>query len=117
MRGKMIKKCAIYLSYDGYVFVIPEYKSSYPASIKNAVDYLLKEWNEKAALIISYSFSRSGKSAKHFRRVLESVKLKLTAITQSLTLTKQIFNQNGQIKNMDKTFFAYTDTIKKAIQQ
>src|SRR5690554_3697340 len=30
---------------DGYVFVTGEYNHSYPASLKNAIDYLYNEWN------------------------------------------------------------------------
>ncbi|MFI9843520.1 NADPH-dependent FMN reductase [Nonomuraea sp. NPDC051941] len=33
--------------FDGFVFVTPEYNSAIPAALKNAIDYLYAEWNEK----------------------------------------------------------------------
>ena len=35
--------------FDGYIFVTGEYNHSVPGALKNAVDYLYKEWNNKAA--------------------------------------------------------------------
>lgn len=36
-------------SFDGYVFVTPEYNHSISGALKNAVDLLFAEWNYKAA--------------------------------------------------------------------
>jgi NAD(P)H-dependent FMN reductase len=40
---------------DGYIFVTPEYNHSIPAVLKNAIDWVYPEWNNKAAGIVSYS--------------------------------------------------------------
>src|ERR1700712_3044548 len=40
--------------FDGYVFVTPEYNHSISGVLKNAIDYLYKEWNDKAAAFVSY---------------------------------------------------------------
>lgn len=39
---------------DAYVFVTAEYNYSYPAPLKNALDYLYNEWSNKAAGVVSY---------------------------------------------------------------
>lgn len=39
---------------EAFVFVTAEYNFSYPAPLKNALDYLYKEWNYKPAGIVSY---------------------------------------------------------------
>jgi len=36
-------------SFDGYVFVTPEYNHGTSGALKNAIDYLYREWNNKAA--------------------------------------------------------------------
>ena len=41
-------------SVDGYVFVTAEYNHSVPAALKNALDFLYREWNNKAAGFVSY---------------------------------------------------------------
>ena len=40
---------ALIESFDGYVFPIPEYNHSFPGALKNALDYVYREWNDKAA--------------------------------------------------------------------
>ncbi len=34
-------------SYDGFIFVFPQYNWGYPAPLKNALDYLYIEWRDK----------------------------------------------------------------------
>jgi len=34
---------------DGFVFVVAEYNHSITGALKNALDFLRKEWNNKAA--------------------------------------------------------------------
>jgi NAD(P)H-dependent FMN reductase len=36
-------------SFDGYVFVTPEYNHGICGALKNAIDFLFAEWNNKAA--------------------------------------------------------------------
>ena len=40
---------------DAFIFVTAEYDYSYPASLKNAIEYLVHEWAYKPAGIVSYS--------------------------------------------------------------
>jgi NAD(P)H-dependent FMN reductase len=40
--------------YDGFIFVTPEYNHSTSGVLKNAIDYLYAEWNNKAAAFVSY---------------------------------------------------------------
>ena len=45
-------------SFDAYVFVTPEYNHGTSASLKNAIDFIYGEWNNKAAGFVSYDASR-----------------------------------------------------------
>src|ERR1700748_3409147 len=40
---------------DAFIFVTAEYDYSYPAPLKNALEYLVHEWAYKAAAVVSYS--------------------------------------------------------------
>ena len=41
--------------FDGLVFLVPEYNRSFPGALKNALGYVChREWNDKAAGIVSY---------------------------------------------------------------
>ncbi len=57
-------------SFDAFVFVTPEYNHSIPAALKNAIDYLYREWNNKAAGIVSYGGSGGARAAEHLRLIL-----------------------------------------------
>lgn len=46
--------------FDGYVFLAPEYNHSYPGAPKNALDYVYREWNDKAAGIVGYGGRAAG---------------------------------------------------------
>jgi NAD(P)H-dependent FMN reductase len=48
---------------DGFVFVTPEYNNSFPASVKNAIDYLSAEWKYKPATFVSYGGVAAGTRA------------------------------------------------------
>ena len=41
-------------SFDAYVFVTPEYNHGTSGALKNAIDFLFAEWNDKAAGFVSY---------------------------------------------------------------
>jgi NAD(P)H-dependent FMN reductase len=63
-------------SVDGFVFVVPEYNHSFPGALKNAIDYIYQEWNDKAAGIISYGGWAAGvRAAEALRLVLAEVQV------------------------------------------
>lgn len=48
---------------DAFVIVTPEYNYGYPASLKNALDYLFVEWSEKPMGFVSYGGVSAGTRA------------------------------------------------------
>lgn len=61
--------------FDGYVFVVPEYNHSLPAALKNAIDFLYREWHDKAAGLVSYGITGGIRAGEHLRLVLAEVKV------------------------------------------
>lgn len=47
---------------DAFIIVTPEYNSGYPGVLKNALDILYKEWNDKPVAFVGYSGGSSGGS-------------------------------------------------------
>jgi NAD(P)H-dependent FMN reductase len=61
---------------DGFVFLTPEYNHSYPGALKNAIDYIYGEWNDKAAGIVSYGGGAAGvRAAEALRLVLAELQV------------------------------------------
>jgi NAD(P)H-dependent FMN reductase len=57
-------------SFDGYVFVTPEYNHSTSGALKNAIDFLYAEWNNKAAGFVSYGGVGGARAVEHLRLVM-----------------------------------------------
>jgi NAD(P)H-dependent FMN reductase len=48
---------------DAYIIVTPEYNFGYPATIKNALDFLYNEWTYKPVAFVSYGGIAGGTRA------------------------------------------------------
>ena len=57
-------------SFDAYVFVTPEYNHGISGALKNAIDYLYREWNNKAAGFVSYGGAGGARAVEHLRLVM-----------------------------------------------
>jgi NAD(P)H-dependent FMN reductase len=57
-------------SYDGFVFVVPEYNHGMPGVLKTALDFLYKEWNNKAAGFVGYGVDGAARTIEQLRPVL-----------------------------------------------
>jgi NAD(P)H-dependent FMN reductase len=62
-------------SFDGFVFVTPEYNHSTSGALKNAIDFIYGEWNNKAAALVSYGVHGGVRAAEHLRLVLGEVQI------------------------------------------
>jgi NAD(P)H-dependent FMN reductase len=71
--------------YDGFVFVTPEYNHSTSGVLKNAIDYLYAEWNNKAAGFVSYGSLGGSRAIEHLRGI--SAELQLADVRQQLSFS------------------------------
>lgn len=62
-------------SFDGFVFVTPEYNHSTSGALKNAIDFIYGEWNNKAAALVSYGVHGGLRAAEHLRLVLGELQI------------------------------------------
>jgi NAD(P)H-dependent FMN reductase len=69
------KWAATIAAFDAFVFVTPEYNRSTSGALKNAVDYLFAEWNDKAAGFVSYGFAGGIRAVEHLRVILSELKV------------------------------------------
>ena len=56
-------------SFDGYIFVTPEYNRSITGALKNALDQSYVDWNHKAFGIVSDSSVGGTRAAEHLRTI------------------------------------------------
>ena len=62
-------------SLDAFVFVTPEYNHSTSGALKNAIDYLYKEWNNKAAGFVSYGSAGGVRAVEHLRLIMAELQV------------------------------------------
>lgn len=62
-------------SFDGYIFVTPEYNHSTSGALKNAIDFLYAEWNNKAAGFVGYGSAGGVRAVEHLRLVMAEVQV------------------------------------------
>jgi NAD(P)H-dependent FMN reductase len=61
--------------FDAFVFVTPEYNHGTSAALKNAIDYLYREWNNKAAGFVSYGSAGGTRAVEQLRLVMAELQV------------------------------------------
>lgn len=74
-------------SFDAFVFVTAEYNHGIPGALKNAIDFLFKEWNNKVAGFVSYGGGALGtRAVEHLRLVMAELQVATVRNQVSLSL-------------------------------
>ena len=60
-------------SFDAYVFVTPEYNHGPSGALKNAIDFLFREWNNKAAGFVAYGSAGGVRAVEQLRLVMGEI--------------------------------------------
>ena len=71
---------------DGFVFIVQEYNHSITGALKNALDYLKVEWNNKGAGIVSYGAVGGARAAEHLRGILGELMVADVRVHPALSL-------------------------------
>jgi NAD(P)H-dependent FMN reductase len=82
---------------DGFVFIAQEYNHSITGSLKNALDYLRVEWNNKAAGIVSYGSVGGARAAEHLRGILGELSVADVRVHPALSLFTD-FENGAELK-------------------
>ncbi|HEX7045213.1 MAG TPA: NAD(P)H-dependent oxidoreductase [Burkholderiales bacterium] len=72
-------------SFDAFVFVTPEYNHGISGALKNAIDFLFAEWNDKAAGFVGYGSAGGARAIESLRLVMGEIKV--ADVRQSVLLS------------------------------
>ncbi len=61
--------------FDAFVFVTAEYNHGIPGALKNAIDFLFREWNHKAAGFVSYGNAGGARAVEQLRLVMAELRV------------------------------------------
>jgi NAD(P)H-dependent FMN reductase len=74
---------------DGYIIVTAEYNHGYPGVLKNALDYVFKEWNRKAVGFVGYGNAGGARAIEQLREV--AIELDMVPIRSAIHIPTQVF--------------------------
>lgn len=78
--------------FDGYIFVTPEYNHGTSGALKNAIDFLYAEWNDKAAGFVSYGSAGGTRAVEHLRLIMAELQIADVRAQATLSLTEDFEN-------------------------
>lgn len=62
-------------TFDAFVFVTPEYNHGTSGALKNALDFLYAEWNNKAAGFVSYGSAYGVRAVENLRLIMGELQI------------------------------------------
>lgn len=78
--------------YDGFIFVTPEYNHAPPGALKNAIDFIYKEWNNKAAGFVSYGSAGGIRAVEQMRQIMAELQVATVRAQVALSLSTDFEN-------------------------
>jgi NAD(P)H-dependent FMN reductase len=78
--------------FDAFVFITPEYNHGISASLKNAIDFLYKEWNDKAAGFVGYGAGDGARAVEQLRLVMAELQVATVRAQVGLSLFSDFEN-------------------------
>lgn len=73
---------------DGFVFVTGEYNHGVPAVLKNALDYVYREWNKKPAAFVGYGGLGGARAIEQLR--LSCIELQMAPLRSAVHLPAEV---------------------------
>lgn len=85
-------------SADGFIIVTPEYNHSFPASLKNALDYVYAGWNRKPVSFVAYGGASGGiRAIEQLKLVALDLQLHPIRAEVTIPFISRAFGENGQL--------------------
>jgi NAD(P)H-dependent FMN reductase len=108
-------------AYHRFVFVTPEYNHSTSGALKNAIDYLYREWNNKVAAFVSYGSAGGVRAIEHLRAVASE--LQIAHVRQALSFSLYsdfahltVFKPGAEHSTAAETMFAQLESWTRAMR-
>ncbi|MGD0863033.1 MAG: NAD(P)H-dependent oxidoreductase [Candidatus Limnocylindrales bacterium] len=87
---------------DAFVLVTPEYNFGYSPVLKNAIDYLFREWADKAVGFVSYGGVAGGtRAVQQLKQIVTSLKMIPVVESVNIPFFSQFIDDAGQVRPND----------------
>jgi NAD(P)H-dependent FMN reductase len=102
---------------DAVVFVTPQYNWGYPAPLKNALDHLYGEWQDKLAVIVTYGGHGGGKCALQLRQVTEGLNMRPVHTMPGLRIPRALIEANDGALEPEREFAESLAEVRQAFAE
>jgi NAD(P)H-dependent FMN reductase len=96
-------------SFDGFLFVFPQYNWGYPAVLKNALDFLYWEWREKPVSFVTFGTRGGSRAASQIQGVLQGLHMHELADHLEIRISEDDVDERWQLKDLDGLLAPYRD--------
>lgn len=100
---------------DAYIIIAPEYNHGYTAVLKNALDVVYGEWNNKTVGFVSYGSVGGGRVVEQLRQVAVELQMASTRNAVHIQAPWFLLEENGDLKA--GALDGYTDSLKGMLDQ
>lgn len=83
---------------DAFLIVTPEYNNGYPASLKNALDYLYAEWTDKPVGFVGYGWKGATGAIGQLEQVVRELQMRPQGGV-NVAFAPGIFDRNHQLRD------------------
>jgi len=108
-------------SLDAFIFVTPEYNHGPSGALKNALDFIYKEWNNKAAGFVSYGSAGGVRAVEQLRLIMgelqvadvrSQVFLSLFTDFENFSVFKPTLQNEANVNTMIDQVIAWGSALK-----
>ena len=91
-------------TYAGFIFIVPQYNWRYPAVLKNALDYLYREWQDKPACLVTFGGHGGSRAQIALRLVMQGLKMPVLSVAPMITLSPSAIKLTKKPTNYGRLF-------------
>ena len=100
---------------DAFVIVTPEYNHGTSGVLKNALDWVYQEWNNKPVAFVAYGSAQGARSVEQLRQI--AVELQMAPIRNALHMPYDVVMASGAGKPESEIFAPYAERAQGLFEQ
>jgi NAD(P)H-dependent FMN reductase len=94
-------------SFDGFIFVFPQYNWGYPAPLKNALDFLYWEWRDKPVSFVTFGTRGGSRAAAQIQGVFQGLHMVELTDHLEVVISEDDVDEQWQLKDLDVLLSPY----------
>lgn len=104
-------------SFDGFIFVFPQYNWGYPAPLKNALDFLYWEWRDKPVSFVTFGTHGGSRAAAQIEGVFQGLHMTELADHLEIVIGEDDVDERWQLKDLDGLLSPYREQTRAIDQE